>query len=728
MKIQTKITWAILAIWAFLSLITYIGSTRILETGFARLEERQISANIARAEQAMDQLITATNNMNKNLAVWDDSYTFMQDKDESYIKSNWLPATFTAVNLDLVLYYDGEGKPFFTRAVDLDHTKEIAVPEGLSKHLDPNGKLVHQSNEKSTVFGWLLLPSGVLQIASHSILKSDGSGSSNGALIVGKFFTEESLKKAEQVSKLELALHRLDQIEQEPTLRSINELLQKQENPLIEKQEKTMKGYNFLKNIHGEPIAILQIDMNRDIYQLGLDTINYYTRIFLLTGLAFTLLLIYLIHKLVIQRLKKLNNQIVEVGNTKEFSLRVSEEGTDELGSLAAETNKMFMAVEEYDLNQKKLMDQVMDNENFLENILNSFTSLLVIANRDMKIIHINKTAEIAFNTTAQEAKEKLISNYFEFPVGYEDDFSTSLKMQKTTAFKRVEKSIDNVNHFYDILFYPVTKVNDHAVAIRIDDITYQVNSEEMLSRNNKLASVGAIMEGIVYKVTTPLNCILDSIQPLKSILNSIYASLKQYRKIKSQKKISQEKLDELKMHLRTDDLMKKTENILTKIKSGAVQTAEIVKDLKVFTRLDEDALKKVNIHEGIDSTLSLLEHSLEGRINIIKKYGKIPPVGCYPGRLNQFLMSSISVAIDNIQDQGEIEITTALENNRLIIKIKDNGLAQKEENRAPLEGDSTGAGIPKSDYIINDHRGSVKVKREIGEGNETVAEILVIR
>jgi signal transduction histidine kinase len=150
------------------------------------------------------------------------------------------------------------------------------------------------------------------------------------------------------------------------------------------------------------------------------------------------------------------------------------------------------------------------------------------------------------------------------------------------------------------------------------------------------------------------------------------------------------------------------------------------VRDLRNFARLDEADFKEVNLNEGIESTLSLLQHELRGRIEVIRDLAELPTIPCYPNRLNQVFMNLFVNAIQAISGKGQIRVKTRLENQQVQIAISDSGSGIKPEHLARIfdpgfttkgVGIGTGLGLSISARIIQDHRGSISVESELGKG-----------
>ena len=154
----------------------------------------------------------------------------------------------------------------------------------------------------------------------------------------------------------------------------------------------------------------------------------------------------------------------------------------------------------------------------------------------------------------------------------------------------------------------------------------------------------------------------------------------------------------------------------------------QIVKDLRTFSRMDENEFKPFNIHDGIDSTLLLLHHKMQNRITVHKNYGKIPHVECLPGKLNQVFMNILTNSVLAIDGEGEITIETSGSKDQVKISFKDNGKGMTPEVKDHIfepffttrsVGEGTGLGLSISYSIIQEHAGTIEVASEPGEGTE---------
>ncbi|MFD2144749.1 sensor histidine kinase [Mucilaginibacter antarcticus] len=203
-----------------------------------------------------------------------------------------------------------------------------------------------------------------------------------------------------------------------------------------------------------------------------------------------------------------------------------------------------------------------------------------------------------------------------------------------------------------------------------------------------------------------------------------------------------QKQIEEYKEEIDFEYLVMEIKHLIKGIHEGASRTAEIVKGLKIFSRLDEDDLKKTDINEGIESTLIIANNLLNGKVKVITEYGGLPLVECYAGKLNQVFLNILSNAIYAVDKQfgnehgGEIKITTGIEDTYVVIKIADNGTGMSDTALKKVfepffttkeVGEGTGLGMSITYNTIKKHNGHILVNSELGKGTEFILKIPVI-
>ncbi len=259
--------------------------------------------------------------------------------------------------------------------------------------------------------------------------------------------------------------------------------------------------------------------------------------------------------------------------------------------------------------------------------------------------------------------------------------------------------------------------------------------TQSQLVSAEKMASLGQLTAGIAHEINNPINFVMSNITPLKRDIKDVFFVLSKYGELTEESNLKEKlkEINNLKEELDTNYLVEEIDSLLGGIHDGASRTAEIVKGMKNFSRLDEFDLKKANINEGLDMTLTILGNVINSKIKVIKTLGNLPEIECSPGKINQVFMNIISNAAQAITEQktkinnGLIEINSTLAGDNIIINIKDNGIGMSANTRKHIfepffttkeVGIGTGLGLSIAYSIIKSHNGEIRVESEEGKGS----------
>ena len=241
-------------------------------------------------------------------------------------------------------------------------------------------------------------------------------------------------------------------------------------------------------------------------------------------------------------------------------------------------------------------------------------------------------------------------------------------------------------------------------------DLTAQADAKAQLVQSEKMASLGVLVAGLAHEINTPLGAIHSNNDTISRSLDKITQILAAHDALSRDEK---ERVDVLVGILR--DVCQNTYLATERLIS-------IVGSLKNFARVDEADYKKADLHEGIDSTLTIVQHQLKGRIQVEKQYGNIPAVECQPNRLNQVFMNLLINASQAIPDRGTITIKTARKGDSATISISDTGVGIPPENLSRIfdpgfttkgVGVGTGLGLSICYKIVEEHHGRIEVESD---------------
>jgi two-component system NtrC family sensor kinase len=264
-----------------------------------------------------------------------------------------------------------------------------------------------------------------------------------------------------------------------------------------------------------------------------------------------------------------------------------------------------------------------------------------------------------------------------------------------------------------------------HAAKSRAEDSLARLQQVPSLIQTEKMAGLGQMVAGVAHEINNPVNFIYGNVSPAKDYVNDLIHLVALYETALPTKPPNIQKFsDEIDFAFIKEDLPK----LLDSIEHGAQRIAGIVCGLKTFSRMDESQFKEVDLHQGLDSTLVILEHRLKANpkrstIEVTRCYGGLPNILCYAGELNQVFMNLLANAIDALDEavssQGlshpKIKISTSVYQEVVRISIVDNGtgIPPTLQNRLfdpffttkPV-GQGTGLGLSISYQIVTKKHG----------------------
>jgi two-component system, NtrC family, sensor kinase len=309
---------------------------------------------------------------------------------------------------------------------------------------------------------------------------------------------------------------------------------------------------------------------------------------------------------------------------------------------------------------------------------------------------------------------------------------------------------------------------SQHELEQRVEERTAELSqtlenlqkTQTQLVQSEKMSSLGQLVAGVAHEINNPVCFIHGNLTHASQYICNLLELVELYQKNFTEfPEEIQEKLEELDLEFIQEDLPK----MLESMQFGTERIRDIVQSLRAFSRLDEAEQKPVDLHEGIDSTLILLGSRLQGEpdspaIRVIKEYGNLPLIECYPGQINQVFMNILSNAIDTLEESATrlgkpknyvptIQIRTAVETSpgwlangdevsisRAIVQIADNGMGIPEEIQPRIfdpffttkpVGQGTGMGMSISySIVVNRHQGRLTCNSVPGEGTEFAIEI----
>lgn len=260
---------------------------------------------------------------------------------------------------------------------------------------------------------------------------------------------------------------------------------------------------------------------------------------------------------------------------------------------------------------------------------------------------------------------------------------------------------------------------------------------QSQLIHQEKMASLGRLVAGIAHELNNPINFVHGNLPYLKEYVTDLR---KLIDSAESAENGNKGELSKLKEEIKYDFLITDLDNIIADLNEGADRIRHIVRNLKSFSRLDEAELKDASIVDGIESTLKILsQYYGRDKIKVVKKFGEVPTVLCYPGQLNQLwmnLLSNAAQALDSTEEPA-VTIETRGGSEQVVVTISDNGPGIPPEIQSKIfdpfyttkpVGQGTGLGLSICHSIVERHGGQILLDSSPGEGTSFTVKIPVHR
>jgi len=262
-------------------------------------------------------------------------------------------------------------------------------------------------------------------------------------------------------------------------------------------------------------------------------------------------------------------------------------------------------------------------------------------------------------------------------------------------------------------------KYSNYTLEQKVEERTQELKAAQgQMVMQSKMASLGDLVAGVAHEMNNPIGVIHSAadtanrgVHKVKSLLNMNQAPNK-----------SSQNSGQLQQSL---ELLEANNEVIT---TASDRIARIVQSLRAFATLDEALFQRVDLRENIDTTLTLIQHELMERITVIKEYGEIPLIQCYPNELNQAFMNLLRNAVQAIEGQGTITIATYVDEAQVYIKISDTGKGIPPADLSKIYdpgfttqsgGIGKGLGLSIVYNIVQKHHGNIQVSSEIGRGTD---------
>jgi len=327
--------------------------------------------------------------------------------------------------------------------------------------------------------------------------------------------------------------------------------------------------------------------------------------------------------------------------------------------------------------------------------------------------------------------------------INYFKKENETAQVQALNASLENQKLIKEQNIILEKKVRERTEELESANTILNETLNNLKSTESQLVDAEKMAALGQLTAGIAHEINNPINFVTSNVKPLQLDIDDLKDIINRYEKIDFEKDIKPqfEEIEAYKKQIDLGFINNEITSLLSGISEGAKRTAEIIRSLRNFSRVDETDMKAIDINEGLLSTLVLIRNTLPDNLVVIKELGNLPKVECMPGKINQVFMNLVSNAVQAIKSKDVqaneefLTIKSWYDSQQVFVSIKDSGTGMSEEVKHRIFepffttkdiGEGTGLGLSIVFSIIEKHKGHIEVVSEVGKGTEFIITLHV--
>ena len=391
MSLRNKAIIMICVVFAAALAITFVVSQTLLMKRFAELEKQNTTQNTERVVSALYKDFSSMSITFSKATASPENFSMVMDENGTYMKINIGEPAFAVMGVDYILFVWAPGQPPAGLGYDLETGQPIPLPTGLSEELmgDDCPLSIPPQIDSTATTGILVLPEDTLLVQSYPYAIESAmfpGGSIMGRLIFARFLDAAQVEELAEQTHLSLGLYRQDDPQMPADFVAAQSRLS-DETPVITQplNKDTVAGYGLLKDVHGIPVMVMRADMPRDIYHQGQQTVIWLIVYLTAAFVAFALVVIILMNRVILSRLLGLSKGVDRVRETGDLTERVAVKGKDELSRLGDAINGMLASLDE---SQRELTEREAEKRA----ILNAIPDLMFRVGEDGAILDARAT------------------------------------------------------------------------------------------------------------------------------------------------------------------------------------------------------------------------------------------------------------------------------------------------------------------------------------------------
>lgn len=387
MKLRTKTLLVISAVCSIFFIVMTSLLHIIVMGSYSTLEEKIVTDNIIRVLNQFEQEYNSLTQICYDWSTWDDTYTFVEDKNNEYIHSNLQYEIFIDIDVDFMIFYNQSGSFVYSKAFDLNTGDELSLPENLYSLINAKNEIfLHHPDYTDEHCGVILFDDNEdpILISATPIVKSNKDGPIHGTLIIGRYLNQERIEYLKDITQLSIVISSLSNCTFYSS--STQDFFTNGKRIFIQPINATyVEGYTIVDDIFGDPILLLQVGSTRDVYNQGLGVLQNLFIFLLITTFFLVITTIFILDKFVTSRLTVFSKSLGEIQDYQDLSKHIDITGDDEVSALGKNINIMLTSIQ-------KLWSMKDSAENSLQKKIEELERFKTITiDREIKMIELKK-------------------------------------------------------------------------------------------------------------------------------------------------------------------------------------------------------------------------------------------------------------------------------------------------------------------------------------------------
>ena len=416
MSLRKRIILILMGVVLCYLAVSYAILKSIIYPTFGDLEERVAASNMARVEQAILTELERLSATNVDWSSWDETYQFVQDRNESYIEQNLSARSRLNVHLSAMLFFDRRNSLVWGDLLELSTGRQIPL-ETLEPVWKRGDEIIAHEDTESIVNGVVPTPNGPLLISSRPILHNEGEGPIGGTLVLGRYLDADMRALLRSRTEVDFTIRTPEPDSMPP---GTEDLLQASAGQVfLKSRDGELQGYQIIDDVFGDPALLLEVHTRNEITGLGLSTMKIALLSHLVVGIAFVAIMWLLLKTSIVRPILALRSHILRLRETGNFTESVDVGRNDEIGTLAHEFNAMtreVVTMRRHLLEQSFRAGMAETAAGVLHNIRNVMTPLVNRVARAIRSINGIRASnidralgEIGGDGTPPERRQKLL-------------------------------------------------------------------------------------------------------------------------------------------------------------------------------------------------------------------------------------------------------------------------------------------------------------------------------